>query len=405
MGGPGRARPVPDSVPGGLSADGCLNFCLEIAALSRLDVLEDEKVKDEADPLAGSNQLPVEDRYMPNAEYVEWQPATVTSPHLAHPVSVVAAKDITYISNANRLQSLSLYLPKTPETSNLIGTPARSLPSPDPQPFLPPYLIYIHGGAWRDPQLTSSSVEPAVAYTFSATGAPASISAVASINYSLSQYPSHPTLPYDAIKENHTDLAREAVHPQHVSDVLHGLALLRSFGLTDRSYILSGHSAGACLAFQALLQPPRHYGLGYLPEAPCPAAILGLNGLYDLPELVDRPGTSHEHLRDEYERFLSSAFGTDKSKWPTASPARFDPSEIAGRVREGSAPQLVVLDQSTEDQLVPMNQSQRLEANLSKVNALQVVEGHRCTGEHNAPWEQGSMIWESVQDILELLAE
>jgi hypothetical protein len=53
----------------------------------------------------------------------------------------------------------------------------------------------------------------------------------------------NPPLPYDAIKDNHTDLAREAVHPQHVSDVLRGLALLGSLGLTDGSYILSGHIA------------------------------------------------------------------------------------------------------------------------------------------------------------------
>jgi hypothetical protein len=29
------------------------------------------------------------------------------------------------------------------------------------------------------------------------------------------------------------DPAREAIHPQHVSDLLHGLALLRSMGLTQ----------------------------------------------------------------------------------------------------------------------------------------------------------------------------
>ncbi len=77
----------------------------------------------------------------------------------------------------------------------------------------------------------------------------------------------NPPVPYDAIKDNHTDLAREAVHPQHVSDVLHGLALLGSLGLASGSYILSGHSCGACLAFQSVLQPPRHYSLGYLPDA------------------------------------------------------------------------------------------------------------------------------------------
>jgi kynurenine formamidase len=333
---------------------------------------------------------------------VEWQPAEVTSPQLAHPVSVVAAKAIPYVADANRLENLSIYLPKTPETANLIGTAAGSFPDRDSQSLLPRYYVYIHGGAWRDPQVTAKSIEPAVAHAFSATDASAPISAVVSVNYTLSPYPGHPTLPYDAINGGHSDRAREAVHPQHVSDVLHALALLRSFGLTDRSYILSGHSAGACLALQAILQSPRHYGLD-LPDAPGPAAILGLNGLYDLPGLLNRLGPSHEHLRDDYEIFLSSAFGADQSKWPAASPARFDPAEIAERVREGKAPRLVVLDQSAEDQFVPMNQRERLEANLSKVNGLRVVHGHRCTGKHDAPWEQGIMIWENLRDIFSLL--
>jgi Transposase IS116/IS110/IS902 family len=35
----------------------------------------------------------------------------------------------------------------------------------------------------------------------------------------------NPPRPLRRYKDNHTDLAREAVHPQHVSDALHGLAL------------------------------------------------------------------------------------------------------------------------------------------------------------------------------------
>jgi hypothetical protein len=88
----------------------------------------------------------------------------VTSPHLAHPVSVVAAKDIPHSPNANRFQNLSVYLPKTSETSKLIGTPADSLPNRDSQSILPRYHVHIHGGAWRDTQLTSKSIEPAVAH-------------------------------------------------------------------------------------------------------------------------------------------------------------------------------------------------------------------------------------------------
>jgi kynurenine formamidase len=325
---------------------------------------------------------------------VQWQPAEVTSPQLAHPVSVVAAKAIPYVAGANRLQNLSIYLARTPETSELIGTAASSLPEAGSQSPLPRYCVYIHGGAWRDPEVTAASIEPAVAHAFSAADASVPISAVVSINYTLSPY---------AAKDSHSDRAREAVHPQHVSDVLHGLARLRSFGLTDQSYVLSGHSAGACLAFQATLQAPRHYGLDDRPDAPRPAAVLGLNGLYDLPALLTGLGPAHEHLRPVYEEFLSSAFGADRSKWPAASPARFDPADVAQRVREGRAPRLVVLDQSPGDQLVPMNQRERLEANLSKVTGLRVIDGHRCTGEHDTPWEQGTMIWESLRDIFGLL--
>jgi kynurenine formamidase len=342
----------------------------------------------------------------------EWRPTEVTSPHLAHPVPVVAAKGIPYITNANRLQNLSIYLPRTPETSNLIGTPASSLPGSGSEPGLTRYHVHIHGGAWRDPQLTSASIEPAVAHAFSASDVSAPVSAVASINYTVSPFNytappvmAHPPIPYDPIKDNNSDPAREAIHPKHVSDVLHGLALLRPFGLTDQSYVLSGHSCGACIAFQAILQPPRYYGFGQVPVAPCPAALVGLNGLYDLPGLVNGLGASHEHLRDDYEMLVQSAFGTDQDTWPAASPARFDPAEIAGRVREGEAPRLVVVDQSAEDQLVPMNQKDRLEANLNKVSGLRVVEGHRCTGKHAAPWEQGVMIWESLQDTFRLLQE
>ena len=344
-------------------------------------------------------------RMQQDAKQVKWQLAEVISPHLDHPVSVVAAKDIPYFPDANRFQNLSIYLSKTPETSSLIGTPANSLPNPNTQSSSPRYHVHIHGGAWRDPKLTSDSIEPTVAHIFCATDGSAPIIAVASLNYTVSQFPTSPTLPYDAIKDQHSDPSREAIHPQHVSDVLHGFALLRSFGLTDQSYILSGHSCGASLLFQAILQSPQHYALKNLPDAPCPVALLGLNGLYDFPDLVNQLGESHEHLRDEYENLLTNAFGADEGKWPAASPARFDPAEISVRVRENKAPRFVVLDESTEDQLVPMNQREKLEATLRKASGLRVIEGHRCTGKHAAPWEQGIMIWESLRDIFRLLQE
>ncbi|MGW6274936.1 MULTISPECIES: alpha/beta hydrolase [unclassified Streptomyces] len=334
------------------------------------------------------------------AEPVQWQLAEVASPGIAQRVSVVKAEDIPYFPGANRLQTLNIYLPRTPRTLELVGTAAERLPAAGPDVAAPRYHVHIHGGAWRDPQLASSSIEPTVAHAFSGSSPP--ISAVASLNYRISQFPTHPLLPYDAVQDNHSDPAREATHPNHVSDVLHGLALLRSFGLTDRSYILSGHSCGACIAFQAILQAPLHHGLD-LPDAPCPAALLGLNGLYDLPELTDGLGASHAHLQQEYRTLLTHAFTADKKTWALASPARFDPADIAQRIREGKAPRLVVLDQSPQDLLVPMNQKERLEANLRRVEGIHIVEGHRNSGGHAAPWERGDMIWESLQDILRLV--
>jgi hypothetical protein len=111
---------------------------------------------------------------------VPWELAQVTSPHLANPAPVIAAKGIPYRPNANRLQNLSLYLPKTPQTASLIGTPANSLPEHDSDLVLPRYHVHIHGSAWRDPDLTSASIEPAVAHAFSATDQSAPIVAVAS---------------------------------------------------------------------------------------------------------------------------------------------------------------------------------------------------------------------------------
>ncbi|WP_307542824.1 hypothetical protein [Streptomyces sp. V3I8] len=310
------------------------------------------------------------------------------------------AEDIPYFPGADRFRTLSVYLPRTPDTLELVGTAAERLPEAGSDSAVPRYHVHIHGGAWRDPQLTSASIEPTVAHAFSDPAQP--ITAVASLNYRVSQFPTHPSLPYDAVRDNHADPAREAVHPDHVSDVLHGLALLRSFGLTDRSYILSGHSCGACIAFQAILQAPTQHGLE-LPDAPCPAAIVGLNGLYDLPELTDGLGDSHEHLRQEYGTLLANAFTPQRKAWATASPARFDPEGIAQRIREGTAPRLIVLDQSSQDMLVPMNQKERFAAHLGHVDGLHLIEGHRCSEGHAAPWERGDMIWESLQDILRLL--
>lgn len=347
-----------------------------------------------------------------DAGQVRWQPAEVTSPRLDHPVPVIAARDIPYISHANRLQNLSIYLPQTPETAGLAGTPVTSLPGADAPARLPRYLVHVHGGAWRDPRLTCASIEPAVACAFSGAGL-APVAAIASLNYTASRSATRPRRSW-----------RIPPSPTTPSRTTTPTWLARPSTRSTSATRCTAWPCSAPSAYQRVLRPvrpqrrrlpgapvrpaaPGHYGLGYLPEPPYPAALLGLNGLYDLPALAtsDGLGASHAHLRDDYERLLSGAFGTDQDAWPAVSPASFDPADIAARIREGNAPRLVVLDQSTEDQLVPMNQKDRLTAALAKIPGLRVAQGHRLTGKHAAPWEEGITIHQSLLDTLQLLRE
>ncbi len=337
---------------------------------------------------------------------IRWQLTSVKSPRIPEAVQVIAAKDIPYFPNANKLQNLSIYLPFTSATSSLVGTIATSLPGIEATASSPNWLVHIHGGAWRDIRLTSSTIEATVAHAFNPKSNNGSrLAGLAALNYTLSPTQSPDWDPYDPVKDNHTHPEREAVHPTHVRDVLHGLKLLRSLGLKDDTYILSGHSAGACLCCQAVLQPPQYYGLGDLPDPPRPAALVGLNGLYDLEQLVHGLGPSHAHLKNDYCDFLSLAFGADQSAWPAESPARFDVDDIAQWVEEGKAPRVMVLDQSVEDQLVPMNQIDRMVLQMQQVSRMKVVLGKRCVGEHAAPWKEGWIIWESVLDVLRILKE
>lgn len=340
---------------------------------------------------------------MESSKSVEWQRLKVSSPHLDDTVDVIVAKDIPYVSNPNRLQNLSIYALSTPETLKLVGKGVTSIPGFSNGSGLPLWHVHVHGGAWRDPQLGSTSIEADVAHAFSSDDPDTPLSAIISINYTLSPFPTHPTLPYDPGNGDRSDPAREGLHPVHVHDVLSAFSLLRTLGLSDDSYILSGHSCGACLAFQSTLQPPQHWGFGDILPPPRPAVLIGFNGLYDLPHLVHGLGQSHSHLQSVYEDLIDIAFGSDQSRWPAASPARVDTDELTDRVQNGPAPRIVWLDQSTEDQLVPMNQTDDLASHLAKVAGMKVLRGKRCTGKHAAPWEEGIMIWQSVQDIFKIL--
>lgn len=104
-----------------------------------------------------------------------------------------------------------------------------------------------------------------------------------------------------------------------------------------KEYVLVGHSAGACLAFQA----SHIFGC---------KGVIGVEGIYDLGALVEE--------YPEYEDFVEEAFGKDTSVWQKASPTHLD-FESTLRVK---------LVQSTEDQLLSPRQTQLMFSKFKNTN-------------------------------------
>ncbi|KAF5703467.1 alpha beta-hydrolase [Fusarium globosum] len=141
------------------------------------------------------------------------------------------------------------------------------------------WIVFIHGGAWRDPDITATNfAAKAVVHLFN-SGVAEVIEGIASINYWLSPR----TLSQPMPSKDPLDDKQQAMHPDHLNDVLSGIQYLqRKFRFGDR-YILTGHSCGATLAYQTLIRqsmdkPETHVA---------PQAIISVAGLYDLPLLRD----------------------------------------------------------------------------------------------------------------------
>nr|POE71348.1 kynurenine formamidase [Quercus suber] len=297
--------------------------------------------------------------------------------------------DIPYSDHSN-LNTLDLWIPRPLPTST-------SDPS-DHQLW----LIFIHGGAWRDPCITSASIRHTQEYLLAHQPATVSrLSAIASLNYRLSPNPAHPTHPSDP-----ADPARNAHHPDHITDVLAAvLHLQRTYGFGAR-YLLVGHSCGAMLAMQLAMK--RYWGAQYeatdaleLNVVP-PRAVLGVEGLYDLPALVAA------HAREPmYRAFVTGAFGGDEEQWNAVSPAH-----AAFGNEEWEEGRLVVLAQSHEDELVEWEQTALQERRLKeegwvqggKERRLEVLE---LKGTHNQVWEQGAelarAITYTVNELVDML--
>ena len=115
---------------------------------------------------------------------------------------LVAAKEIPYLPDATRFQNLSIYLPKTPETSKLIGTagtaPSQGLAPRRGSPGTSCTSTAAPGATRGSPP---ASIEPAAAHAFSGgvvsgEGRPP-VTAVASLDYTVSQF-NYPAPPFMA---------------------------------------------------------------------------------------------------------------------------------------------------------------------------------------------------------------
>lgn len=240
------------------------------------------------------------------------------------------------------------------------------------------WIIYIHGGAWRDPEITSSSFNKTRDVLLASSVAD-KIAGYASINYRLSPYPSHATDP-----SNPSDPARNAKHPDHINDVLAAILHLQETYHFDDRYVLVGHSCGATMALQVAMK--RYWGSQYestfaleLNVVP-PMAIAGLEGIYDIPAFVQ-----YHHDQPVYKDFITNAFGT--SGWEAISPSNgdYDESWPDGR--------LVVLAHSPDDTLVEREQLELQEKALAsqgwKSQGERRVSTFELKGDHDEVWKTG----------------
>ncbi|TKA28682.1 hypothetical protein B0A50_03009 [Salinomyces thailandicus] len=257
------------------------------------------------------------------------------------------------------------------------------------------WIIYIHGGAWQDPEIDASSFGNAQDLLMKSRELE-HIAGFASINYRLSPYPSHPRLPSDP-----SDPARNAHHPDHINDVLAALHYLQDTFHFSHEYLLVGHSCGATLALQVAMSrnwaAHRESTQASQPNVVPPVAILGVEGLYDLPALVE----NHSD-QPVYKDFVANAFGPDEAQWAATSPTSGD--------YEASWPtgKLVVLAHSREDELVEWDQVDRMHRAL-RTQGFDEAQGDQrlklveLSGKHDQVWQEGRELARAIQETVQVI--
>lgn len=141
------------------------------------------------------------------------------------------------------------------------------------------------------------------------------------------------------------------------------------------------------MGLQFVMELPRGKGTGGSGMFPYPEphAVVGFEGLYDLPGLVKRRG-------DGYRDFIAGAFGEDEEVWKAMSPAHFREKWLEDSRTYNRLCHLVVLGWSPDDELVDGTEIDTMEEVLRK-SYFGVTKAYRdMEGSHDGIVEDGEGI-------------
>ncbi|PNS19837.1 Kynurenine formamidase [Sphaceloma murrayae] len=278
------------------------------------------------------------------------------------------------------------------------------------------WIVYVHGGAWRDPRINASSFNKTQSLLLDSPIQP-HLSGLASIDYRLSPHPDFPP-DHSEFPSDPSRPSRNARHPDHINDVLRAISYLQTHYHFTSNYILAGHSCGATLALQAAMSrtwsptgPSRDTSDPSLPTPIAPIAVLGLEGIYDLPALI-----AHNSSISAYEQFTRGAFG-DRYRAPAEGQKQVDVwtnvSPTSGDYSSATWDQgrYVLVAHSREDELVEWEQVDLIERTFKLRGWGRWVEsGGKYTGRagdrrfeiidlkgrHHEVWEKGDEVARAI---------
>ncbi|WQF89868.1 Putative alpha/Beta hydrolase [Colletotrichum destructivum] len=279
--------------------------------------------------------------------------------------TMASAKTTTYQYGPNVLQTYDVYIPSASANETIAAKKH--------------WLVWIHGGFYRDFAQNSTGINAAIASleANSSDVLATQVAGIASLNYRLSALP--------GVQPNNTppNELQNARWPDHLTDAVAALKDLNEHYPIDGNYVLSGHSVGAQISFFAALETLND------PSVPKPAVVLGISGIYDYPQLhVTHPS---------YDSLVLNAMRQDQLV--EASPAKVDAGRYAALDVEA-----FVLAHSRDDGLVPWDQLEAIEATLDSLPELEskthVVE---LQGAHNDIWRGGVALAKAFTETLALL--